>query len=330
MRYGFAIGVFAVMLGGAGATRAETLPVEGTYAANVDAPSRVRSIALADFAGRGGERLAFAIDSALRAAIIEGRPYYDLTFTAPAFGESYTYDGAAEAGRGGRAGAEAVMRGIADVTWRDVDSGTKEVEECVARNGVGSCTEKKKVTYPCRARELTLRPEVRLVAREGDLLYAKGDTLTLSRRFCQDEKVTPPVDQMVEELAGRFALSVRRDIAPQFLREDVRLLETRSGIAKADHAAFKEGLRLTKTDIGAACDAFAALEAGNPQDITILFNIGLCHESAGNLPEAGRHYEAVLAVRRGKLEAVEGLERIASRLRAERQLAAHAGRERGD
>ena len=92
MRYGFAIGVFAVMLGGAGATRAETLPVEGTYAANVDAPSRVRSIALADFAGRGGERLAFAIDSALRAAIIEGRPYYDLTFTAPAFGESYTFD----------------------------------------------------------------------------------------------------------------------------------------------------------------------------------------------------------------------------------------------
>lgn len=325
MRHGIAIGLFAAaVLVGAGAAHAETLPVEGIYAAATDAPSRARSIALADFPGRAGERLAFAIDSALRGAIIEGRPYYALTFTAPAFGDSYTYDGAADSRSGSRAGADAVMRGMAQVNWRDVDAGTKQGEECEKYSG-SICIAKKKVNYVCSAREVSYRPEVRLVSREGDMLYAKADTLTTSRRYCEDDKTPPSVDAMVEELAGRFALAVRRDIAPQYLREDIRLLESRDGIAKSDHAAFREGLRLTKSDIRAACDAFAALEAGNPQDITILFNIGLCHESAGELDAAAERYNAVLGLRRGKLEAADGLARIASRRRAEDQLAAHAG-----
>jgi len=306
------------------AARAETLPVEGIYAAGTDAPSRAQSIAIADFSGRGGERLAFAIDSALRAAVIEGRPWFDLAFTAPAFGDSYTYDGGA--GQSGqRSGPDAVMRGIAEVTWRDVDSGTKEVEECVTKDDRGKCTAKKKVNIPCQSREVTLRPEVRLVAREGDLLYAKGDTLTVSRRFCKDEDGKPPVDPMVEELAAQFAREVRRDLAPEFRAEDIRVLESRKGMSKADQAAFKTALRLTKTDVEAACDAFAALEAGNPSDITILFNIGLCHESAGDLAAAVRVYEQVLAISPRKAEPRDGLARIASRLRAEQQLALHYG-----
>ncbi len=318
MRLLWGMGLAAVCAGAGAAARAETLPVAGIYAAGADAPSRVRSIAIADFSGRGGERLAFAIDAALRGAVIEGRPWFALTFTAPAFGDSYTFDGGASPGAPARGGADAVMRGIGAVQWRDVESGTKEVEECAARAN-GQCTEKKKVTYTCQSREVTLRPEVRLVSREGELLYAKGDTLVVSRRFCKDEKGTPAVDSMVEELAGRFAQAVRHDLAPEHRLENIRLLESRSGIAKADHAAFRNALRLTKTDVVAACDAFAALEEGNPQDITILFDIGLCHESAGDLAAAADHYEAVLALRRGKIEAVEGLARIESRLRAERQ-----------
>ncbi len=319
MRFWWAIGLCGVVWGGA-AAQAETLPVDGIYAAGTDAPSRARSIAIADFSGRGGERLAFAIDSALRGAVIEGRPWFDLTFTAPAFGDSYTYDGGGSGTRApARSGPDAVMRGIAEVTWRDADSGTKEVEECAAKDSGGKCLEKKKVTYTCRAREVTLRPEVRLVSRTGELLYGKGDTLIVSRRFCKDEKNTPAVDSMVEELTGTFANAVRHDLAPEFRSEDIRVLESRDGIAKADHAAFRAAIRLTKTDVAAACRAFAALEAGNPRDVSLLFNIGLCREGVGELEAAAAHYEAVLAVKPGKPEAQAGLDRIASRLRAERQ-----------
>ncbi len=323
MRIWLAIGAVAAHLACASAS-AETLPVEGIYAAGTDAPSRAQAIAIADFSGRGGERLAFAVDSALRAAVIEGRPYFDLTFTAPAFGDRYTYDGN-PAGPDQRGGPDAVMRGIAEVTWRDVDSGTKDVEECAAKDDRGKCIEKTKVKVPCQSREVTLRPEVRLVAREGDLLYAKGDTLSASRRFCKDEEGKPSVDSMVEELASQFARAVRHDLAPEYRAEDIRVLESRKGMGKAHQAAFKTALRLTKTDVEGACRAFAALEADNPANITVLFNIGLCHESAGELEAAVQTYEQVLAISPRKAEPRDGLARIASRLRAEQQLALHYG-----
>lgn len=322
-RLGWAILGGAAVLG-AGTVRAETLPVAGVYAAETDAPSRVETITIAGFAGRGGERVAFAIDSALRAAVIEGRPWFQVTFSEPAFGENYRYDRDADPAAA-RGGADAVMRGIAEVEWRDVDSGTREIEECAARDDRGKCTEKKKVNIPCRARNMTMRPEVRLVARNGDLLYAKADTLELSRRFCKDDDGPPPVDSMIAQLAGQFAEGVRSDIAPVFRAEDIRVLESRSGIIKADHAAFRNALRLTKSDVAAACDAFAALEASNPRDVTVLFNIGLCHESAGDLEGAARIYDSVLAIAPRKPEPGEGLARIASRHRAERQRALRDG-----
>jgi hypothetical protein len=324
MRLKLATGLGAALC--AAGVQAETLPVAGVYAAGADAPSRAQSIAIADFSGRGGERLAFAIDSALRAAVIEGQPWFDLTFTAPAFGESYTYDGSPDR-PAARSGPDAVMRGIAEVEWRDVDSGTKEVEECASKDDRGKCLEKKKVTYTCRAREVTLRPEVRLVAREGDLLYAKGDTAMVSRRFCKDEKGTPSVDSMVEELARGFAGELRLDLAPEYRAEDIRVLESRDGMSKPDSAAFRTALRLTKTDVAAACRAFEALEASNPSSITILFNIGLCREGAGDLEAAERIYRSALEIKPGKIEPRDGLARIASRLRAERQLAIHQGKD---
>mgnify|MGYP003295915257 CR=1 FL=1 len=326
MRLVWLIGLGAVCAGAS--AQAETLPVAGIYAAGTDAPSRVRSIAIGDFSGRGGERLAFAIDTALRGAVIEGRPYFDLTFTAPAFGDSYTYDGgAASPARPARGGPDAVMRGIGEVQWRDIDAGTKQVEECAAKGDDGKCLEKKPVDYPCQSREVTLRPEVRLVSREGELLYAKGDTLTTSQRFCKDEKGSPSVDAMVEELARGFASGLRVDVAPEYRGEDIRLLESRDGIIKSDHAAFKAAVRQTKGDINGACRSFEALAANNPRDVSVLFNIGLCRESVGDLEGAGELYQMVLDVRPGKLEAQQGLGRIASRLRAEQQLALHLRRD---
>jgi tetratricopeptide (TPR) repeat protein len=308
----------------AASVHAETLPVEGIYAAGTDAPSRARSIAIAGFAGRGGERLAFAIDTALRGAVIKGRPWFGLSFSEPPRAATYTYDRDADPAAY-RGGADAVMRGIAEVEWRDRDDGTKDVEECAVREDRGKCTEKKTVTYNCRARDVTLRPEVRLVAREGELLYGKGDQLTTSRRFCKDEQGSPSVDSMVEELARQFADAVRFDLAPVQRYETIRVLESREGMSKPDQKAFKAALRLTKTDVAQACAVFADLRQMNPRSVTLLFNVGLCIERLGDLEAAALLYQDALAISPRKLEPQEGLARIASRQRAERQLSIHYG-----
>lgn len=323
MRFWGIIGAGAAGLLGA-AAHAETLPVEGIYAAGTDAPSRARSIAISGFAGRGGERLAFAIDTALRSAVIEGRPWFELTFSEPPRGTTYTYDRDADPAAY-RGGADAVMRGIAEVSWRDREDGTKQIEECVSRDDRGKCTEKKKVDIPCRARDVTLRPEVRLVSREGELLYGKGDQLITSRRFCKDEEGSPSVDSMTEELARQFADAVRFDLAPVQRYDTIRVLESRQGMSKPDQTAFRAALKLTKTDVAEACAVFGELKQRNPQNVTVLFNAGLCIERLGELDTAAQLYEAALAISPRKIEPQEGLDRIASRRRAERQLSIRYG-----
>jgi len=130
---------------------------------------------------------------------------------------------------------------------------------------------------------------------------------------------------MVEELARGFADELRRDLAPTARLEDIRILESRDGIAKADHARFKAAIRQTKNDVAGACAAFDGLLAAYPDAVSLIFNVGLCHESAGELAEASGQYQAALALSPRKLEPQEGLGRIVSRLRAEQQLSIHYG-----
>jgi tetratricopeptide (TPR) repeat protein len=319
--------VLAGLVAGLGLTlpaQAETLPVSGIYAAGEDAPSEVKLIALGNFGGRAGERLALAIDGELRRAVIDGEPWFDITFDSRG-GERYSIDDReGTLGPSGEilvdGGPQAIMRGYASVEVGESDSGTKEVEECIRRDDDDKCVERGKVIYDCFDLNVALRPDVRLARIDGRLLYSRTDRLIASRRFCEDERSTPSVDGMLQGLIDQFAWTVRYDLAPSYLSQGYRVMESRKGIAKPDRKVFGNAVKLTKNDPLGACLAFAALEESNPQDVSVLFNVGLCEEGQGNLDQAAGYYRRVLALEPGKDYAEDGLRRIASRRRAERQL----------
>jgi hypothetical protein len=308
--------------------RAETLPVTGIYAATEDAPSEARFIAMGNFGGRAGDRMALAIEDQLRRARIDGRPYFDITFDASGSDRYFFYDGDRGPARDAiwaADGPDATMRGYVSTEVREERATDKEVKECVKRDDKDKCVEEQVVKYECNDMIVSLRPEVRLVTRDGRSLYSKSDYLTRSERYCADERRTPSVDSMVQSMVDQFASTVRYDMAPSYRSQDFRVLESRKGIAKADRKAFGSAVKLTKNDPLGACLAFEALEATNPQDVSVLFNVGLCRESDGNLEGAARLYRQVLAIEPGKDYAEDGLRRIASRYRAERQLEIHYG-----
>lgn len=309
--------------------QAETLPVAGIYAAGEDAPSEVKLIALGNFGGRAGERVALAIDGELRRAVINGEPWFDITFDSRG-GERYYVDSSyGVVGPGGEilveGGPQAIMRGYVSVEVDERDAGTKEVEECIKRDDDDKCIERGKVLYNCFDLDVALRPDVRLARIDGRLLYSKTDRLTATQRFCEDERSEPSVDDMLQGLIDQFARTVRFDLAPSYRSQGYRVMESRKGIAKEDRQAFGNAVKLTKNDPLGACMAFAALEENNPQDVSVLFNIGLCHESEGDLEAAAAYYREVLRIEPGKDYAGDGLRRIASRQRARLQLDIHYG-----
>lgn len=323
----------AGLLAGLGLTtaaQAETLPVAGIYAAGEDGPSEVQFIALGNFGGRAGERVALAIEAELRRAQVNGQPYFDITFDSSGGDRYYFYDSDAGPERQPaieQDGPEATMRGYADTEVRENDAPDKEIKECVRRDDKDKCIEEQIVKYRCRDMVVSMRPELRLITRGGRSLYSKSDYLTRTERYCADVRGRPSVDSMVQSMVDQFAGTVRYDMAPSYDRKGYRVLESRKGVAKEDRDAFKKAVKLTKNDPLGACLAFEALEANNPEDISVLFNIGLCRESEGDLDEAARLYRQVLALEPGKDYAEDGLRRISSRRRAQRQLDVHYGPE---
>lgn len=297
-------GLTASMLLLATSARAEVLTVEGVYPAGSDGAAAMKAIAVESFGGSDGPDLAIRIEDALRGVEIDGRPYFRVLPSASG-------------------GADGVLRGTATAEIKR-ERYTEQRERCVAKDTNGKCTEKRKEDVRCTRRRIELVPNVRLIARDGALIHADSQLEQATDSRCEDnssEQRSP--ETVVRELVGRIAGRLRGALAPAWRRDSIRVLEDRKGLAREDGDKFKNALRLTKTDAGAACRQWQAIADANPSHPATLFNIGLCDEAAGNLDGAERIYQQVRPLTRAG-NVAEGLERIAARRRARLQLAAHA------
>ncbi|MXO89864.1 tetratricopeptide repeat protein [Pontixanthobacter aquaemixtae] len=283
---------------------AETLPVAGIYPAQSDAAAAVNTIAVDNFGGDKGASLSFAITDALEAAVIEGEPYFRLY---PTRGDD----------------VDAVLRGAAGLEVVETELEAKKVTKCEERDDDRKCIREKVRFYDCYEIAVSVMPDVRLIARDGAELYSMRDRVTNKERHCTDDYSAPSVDTMAQNLVEQYAGRVRYAFAPFHRNEQIRILESRKGLSREDGRAFRNAVRLTKSDIHASCEAFSALEAANPQHVSVLFNVGLCAEGQGELETAKAYYRRALEVEPGKEYPISGLRRIADRYRADRQLAAH-------
>lgn len=285
---------------------AETLPVSGIYPAHSDGAAAVNTIAVDNFGGDKGISLSFAITDALGSVTIEGERYFRLV---PTRGDD----------------VDAVLRGSAGLEVIETELDDKKVIKCKKKDDKKKCIKEQVRFYDCYALAVSIYPDVRLIAANGNELHRMRDTLTTTENHCEDEYSEPSVEGLSQELIGQFASRVRYAFAPVYRDRQIRVLESRKGMSKGDKRIFRDAVKLTKSNVGEACAAFSGLEASNPQNVSVLFNIGLCAEGEGNLESAAGYYQRALEVEPGKDYPISGLQRIEDRYRADRQLAAHYG-----
>ena len=285
---------------------AETLPVSGIYPAGNDAAASLRTVAVDAFGGTDGQQVAIAIADRLREVAIDGEPYFRVLPSAAS------------------ADAEAVVEGTATAGVGRRKAGTREDEVCAERDEDRDCIRKEKVKVPCWEAVVRLDASVRLIGIDGELLHAVDGADEQVKRYCRGED-RPSAEPMVRALAARLADRLRGDLAPVQRIEEVRVMESRKGLTDEDSRAFREAVRLTKTSHEAACTAWSALEARNPDHASVLFNLGLCAESRGELDEAQAHYRRAIAAGGNSAYSRQGLQRIDARRRADAQLAEHEG-----
>lgn len=283
---------------------AETLRVEGIYGARSEIPPHVEVIAVEAFAGDWGYELSEDLADSLSAPAGDGEPFFQLVPASV---------GAAE--------ADAALSGAA-FTWIDERYARPRIlKECVERNDKGKCIRKEERRIPCREMRVSYEVQAGLLGRDGSRLYDAGDLLQATRTYCADEFEPDPY-AMLEQLAGRYRARLVGEFVPHRLASTPRLLEQRKGLSGNPRRAFKRALKLTKSNSAAACREFSALERDNPDHVSVLFNIGLCHESEDRLDDAELYYRRAVDASPDKSYPHEGLARIASRRRGAAQLAA--------
>ncbi|MEH6789408.1 tetratricopeptide repeat protein [Parasphingorhabdus sp.] len=251
------------------------------------------------FGGRDGRALAFELEDRLSAVNILGQPYFDVI--------------------GGRSAVQpdASLSGnvTADITHRDT---VAKRRRCVERDAKDKCTSYKDIDVDCRTRLIDFRAQIRATRFEdGRTIYAESFPNRNEQTVCfGDDQDFASSETVIRSMIADTAEAIRGDLAPRQYRQDIRILESRNGMSKADAALFKAAIQMTKTDASEACRMWDEADANRLVHLSLQFNRALCAEQRGDLDEALALYQEAGRLSPGKLEVTQALQRTSDHRRA--------------
>jgi len=302
-------GLVLIALSAASPLKAETLPIEGVYPAGNDSLATLNTLAIGAFTGRNGQSLAIELEQRLRDVSVRGVSYFSMVPFRSKAGSDGTLGGSASSGIETR--REQARR-----------------QECAYRDANGKCKEKRWVNITCTRRIITLSYTLTVEGRRRERLFGVTKTAVDSMLICPDSGEAPAEDVVVGHLVSGVANELRLQFAPLETREDIRVKEGTEGLQNNAKKKFKDAIRLTKRNVGSACEVWTEVDQLVPNHDPTLFNLGLCAESRREYDAAEALYRRVADLDRSERYATEAIERLNRRRHAERQIAAHASRGR--
>jgi len=278
---------------------AETLTIRGSDPAGANVNDLLR-VSVERFEGEDGAAVAQHLEAELGNAQFEGRRYYRII--APESG----------------APTDALVTGTTRASVEEVPV-TEKRKRCVEHDSTEKkkCLKEVKVDIRCRLRTITVTTTARLVAiDDGSVRYTRPLSARDQVTYCPDRSASRSVDDYIEWAQRDHVKTIRRDLAPRDYVLDVRVEESTKGLIKPAQTAFKNAVRLTKSDQAGACAAWTALTRDVEPTAALAFNLGLCAEMQSDFTAAIDWYGE--AERQGSRSnaIAEGIERIDSRRRA--------------
>lgn len=218
--------------------------------------------------------------------------------------------------------SDLVMTGGFDIDTEYFDAEPEIKRKCVARNKDDVCTEWEEKVRPCQGLAIRI---------EGYVRFYRPTTGTTMIGFADSDEDTriarglygPTLGGSPEAMFDRMVERVSARIFPRVRSANFRIRESRKGLRGEDRDAFKAAVKRTDDEPEAACAAFERLLEANPDQLSLIFNAGLCAESAGDLDRAYAMYVRALGHEPGMGYARAGLERVERTTAVEDQFARH-------
>lgn len=290
--WGLFAGLLASALACATPASAEQMRVDGYFPAGTDEAASLRTIAVEDFSGEDGPRLSLRVADALREVRVDGQPWLSVL-----------------AGRFGR-GGDAALQG--DVRTRyDENVIMLRRSVCVAYDAYNNCQQQQEQDVECLRVTASVRPELRLVRRGGQLVWSFSQQSQRSADYCPDFDEQPDFDAYIDEMLAEYARQIRYALAPAHESRSIRLLGGRDELPRPLRDTYRNAMRVVERDPAAACTIFASLAPQAPGHAQLAFNNALCAERAGDYARAEQGYQQLASGRGAAREGRDGLARIA-------------------
>lgn len=289
---------------GASAALAEVAQMTGLFPAQYRDAAMLHSLSIDRIGGRDGQAVGMAIERAL------GGGYFDLV-----------YDGRRGNGRAEGMLSGTVSSGVEDSYYKQKD------KRCVERDADKKCTKEEEVQINCTRRVANLTADLRIVrSDDARIVYSSNKPSRQEITWCQGQSPARTGEEMINSMVGEIANAVAYEITPHRETYRIRFRESTKGLPKDLNNRFKAAVKLSQRDLRGACSEWAAMNQAAPNHPSIVFDLGLCAEAAGDLRGAQGWYQQAIGLLGQRSEAGEGAGRVEQRMIADADAARRARR----
>jgi tetratricopeptide (TPR) repeat protein len=268
--------------------------------------SMIKAVAVLPFNGREGKEFAAEIEGVLVSIGIDDKRYFtlvdraalDKTISEMQLSQSGMVDQKTAAKIGKLVGAQGIYTGIVTQNNHDDSRYYEKRSTCVqyetmrdkdGRTSQGACINWRYYNVNCTKRVANFAVSPKLVeVSTGKILYSRNLSSTMQSTGCDDTKPVQSELVLLEKAKDAVKKEFRKDIAPYYVSLEIKLMDSTDGIESPEAKdKFKRGLEYAdKGRMDSACELWGEARnlAGNSH--ALLYNLGVCAESRGDLDAA--------------------------------------------
>jgi tetratricopeptide (TPR) repeat protein len=268
--------------------------------------SLTKAIAVLPFQGHGGKAFAAELEGVLAGIGIDDKRYFtlvdrgaiDKTISEMQLSQSGLVDQKTAVKLGKLIGAQGIYTGIVTRNKYDDNPYIEDRQTCTryekkrdkeGNEYQGSCLSWHKYTVNCMKRVASFAVSPKLVeVATGRIIYARDLSAMTESSGCDDTRQVQSELVLLERVRESVKKDFRRDIAPYYITLEIKLMDSTDGIeSKEAKDKLKRGIEYAdKGRMDSACELWGEARIISPGSYVLLYNLGVCAESRGDLDAA--------------------------------------------
>ncbi len=268
--------------------------------------SLTKAVAVLPFQGRGGKAFAAELEGVLAGIGIDDKRYFtlvdrasiDKTISEMQLSQSGLVDQKTAVKLGKLIGAQGIYTGIVTQNKYDDSPYREDRQTCTryerkrdkdGKEYQGSCLSWHRYTVNCMKRVASFAVSPKLVdVSTGRIIYARDLSAMADSSGCEDTRPVQSELVLLEKVRESVKKEFRRDIAPYYISLEIKLMDSTDGIeSKLAKDKLKRGIEYAdKGRMDSACELWGEARIMAPNSYVLLYNLGVCAESRGDLDAA--------------------------------------------